>query len=193
MRINYLLILLLAAGFASNVFAEKPKDVNVVNTPNVTVTNPQTSVTVDNETGNPVPVTVQNQASSSPLQLVGFTSTTHNGGLGLFEFARLCQLEFPNSRMCTTQEAANSINIPTGLPAGNAWVRPVLQSTGGDSDRAFDLTTGLTGFANHSLNCDFWSSSSLSNPSMGTIIRNSGGFSVSPCNADLHISCCADN
>ena len=50
MRINYLLILLLAAGFASNVFAEKPKDMNVVNTPNVTVTNPQTSVTVDNET-----------------------------------------------------------------------------------------------------------------------------------------------
>ena len=161
MRINYLLILLLVTGLASNVFADKTKDVNVVNTPHV--------------------------------QLVGFTSTTQNGGLGLFEFARLFQLEFPNSIMCTTQEAANSINIPTGLPAGNAWVRPVLQSTGGDSDRAFDLTTGLTGFANHSLNCDFWSSSSLSNPSMGTIIRNSGGFSVSPCNADLHISCCADN
>ena len=81
-------------------------------------------------TGNPVPVTVQNQASSSPLQLVGFTSTIHNGGLGLFGFARLCQLEFPDSRMCTTQEAANSINIPAGLPAGNAWVRLVLQSTG---------------------------------------------------------------
>jgi len=63
MRINYLLILLLAAGFASNVLAEKPKDVNVVNNPNVTVTNPQTSVTVDNEAGNPVPVTVHNQAS----------------------------------------------------------------------------------------------------------------------------------
>ena len=148
MRTHCLLILLLATGFASSVFAEKTKDVNVVNTPDVTVTNPQTSVPVDNETGNPVPVTVQNQASSAPLQLVGFTRTTHNGGLGLFEFARLCQLEFPDSRMCTTEEAANSIKIPTGLPEGNAWVRPVLQSTGGDSDRAFDLTTGLTGYAN---------------------------------------------
>ena len=51
--------------------------------------------------------------------------------------------------MCTTQEAVNSINIPAGLPAGNAWVRPVLQSTGGDGDRVFDLTTALTGYANH--------------------------------------------
>ena len=118
---------------------------------------------------------MQNQASSSPLQLVGFTSTTHNGGLGLFEFARLCQLEFPDSRMCTTQEAANSINIPAGLPAGNAWVRPVLQSTGGDSDRAIDLTTGLTGYANHHLNYDYWSSSSLSNPSMEQLYGIAGG------------------
>ena len=83
MRMNYFLILLLATGFASNVFAGTSKDVNVVNTPNVTVTNPQTSVTVDNEAGNPVPVTVQNQTSSSLVQLVGFTSTTHNGSLGL--------------------------------------------------------------------------------------------------------------
>ena len=163
----------------------------MVNTPNVTVTNPQTSVTVDNEAGNPVPVTVQNQTSSSLVQLVGFTSTTHNGSLGLFEFARLCQLEFPNSRMCTTQEAADSINIPTGLPAGNAWVRPVLQSTGGDSDKAIDTTTGLTGFPSH-LSCNNWSSSSPSN-TWGAIIKNSGEFFVIPCNTDLHISCCAAN
>lgn len=49
-----------------NTWAATPaKDVNVINTPTVTVTNPQTSVTVDNVANNPVPVTIQGGCISS--------------------------------------------------------------------------------------------------------------------------------
>ena len=89
MRTNKLVFALIIAGFSANTFAAKPppsgpQDVNVVNTPNVTVTNPLTSVTVDNSLGNPVPVTVQNQSSgTSGPQFVGFTTTTFDGGQGV--------------------------------------------------------------------------------------------------------------
>jgi len=62
MKAKHLLILMLTAGISANAYTApskpppEPQDVNVMNTPNVTVTNPQTSVTVNNEQGNPVPV-----------------------------------------------------------------------------------------------------------------------------------------
>ena len=58
---KHLITLFLFFWIASNAdaapSAKPPQDVNVVNTPNVTVTNPQTSVTVDNTS--PIPVSVQ--------------------------------------------------------------------------------------------------------------------------------------
>ena len=83
MKACQIISLILAVGFIANISAAPnpkpppdPQDVNVVNTPSVTVTNPQTSVTVDNTAGNPVPVTVQNQSNGSPeSQFIGFTTT----------------------------------------------------------------------------------------------------------------------
>lgn len=97
MKAIQIISLILAAGYTVNISAAPtpkppppPQDVNVVNTPDVNVINVPKSV-----------------------QLVGFTSATYSGGLGIIEYARHCQQEFPNSRMCTTQEIANQTSITT--------------------------------------------------------------------------------
>lgn len=69
MRIFHAIFILAASGLVANVNAAKPnQDVNVVNIPDVTVTNPQTSVTVDNDSANPVPVTVEGANAVQPAQ-----------------------------------------------------------------------------------------------------------------------------
>ena len=206
MKGKRLIALMLTASITANVYAAPskpppgPQDVNVVNTPNVTVTNPQTSVTVDNASINPVPVTgnvtvgntspipvdVQKQASSSSMQLVGFTSGTYTGGLGLLEFARLCQQEFPGSRMCTTKEVADSANIPTGIPTGNAWVRPLILR----GDLVYDLTTGFSTTQSANMTCRFWTDNATYN---GMVVSHTGGFGSIGCDINNHIACCAAN
>lgn len=64
---NTLKLMLFSTIFIGVAYAapeKPPQDVNVVNTPNVTIANPQTSVTVDNDSTSPVPVTVENQQTS---------------------------------------------------------------------------------------------------------------------------------
>jgi len=51
-------------------------------------------------------------AGTARFQLVGFTTTTMNGGSGVFTFTAACQAEFPGSRMCTITEATRITEIP---------------------------------------------------------------------------------
>ncbi|MGD2076277.1 MAG: hypothetical protein PVG38_15365, partial [Gammaproteobacteria bacterium] len=73
----------LTLGFAAiaTVAAPPTQNVNVVNTPLlITVENPSSEVTVNNDATNPVPVTVQNQtAGPAKYQFVGFTAATYDG------------------------------------------------------------------------------------------------------------------
>jgi len=76
------LILLFLMLATSNTWAAQfkpPADVNVVNTPTVTVTNPQTSVTVDNAASNPVPVTIQGGVSVESPQPIRYLWMANNG------------------------------------------------------------------------------------------------------------------
>jgi hypothetical protein len=114
---------------ASNSWAAPPaKDVNVINTPAVTVTNPQTSVTVDNSAGNPVPVTIQGGVSVAPNpQFVGFSSDSVEGNVGLVGMHGACALTYgAGARMCIDVEVFKTPNLQaSSVPSG--WIQPTSQ------------------------------------------------------------------
>ena len=132
----------------------------------------------------PLVVEVVNPAPPSPpvrWQLVGFTSATYPGAMGgNFGVTQKCQLEFPNSRMCSIEEAVATTSIPSGL-SGRAWTHaqgaagavifagsPVAQST-----NCMGWRTGL-----HTLT--------------GNVISDEGIADViSDCNRAHPIACCA--
>jgi len=80
----------------------------------------------------PLAVEVVNPAPpSQPVrwQLVGFTRATYTGAMGgNFGVTQKCQLEFPNSRMCSLEEVMATTSIPSSL-AGNAWTHPDPRTT----------------------------------------------------------------
>ena len=64
------------------------------------------------------------QQACSDFELVGFTSTAHLGNEGVLAFTLACQADFADSRMCTSVEVMQTVNVPSGL-SSDAWVRPV--------------------------------------------------------------------
>ena len=67
-------------------------------------------------------------ASGSGLQFLGTTIAT-SPAIGILSLTAQCQQEFgAGTRMCTTEEIMNSMNVPApadwNTPAG--WVRPVI-------------------------------------------------------------------
>jgi len=203
MNTKYLVALILVAGITANVYAvpdkppPEPQDVNVVNTPNVTVTNPQTSVTVDNAAGNPVPVTVQNQSSGcSESQFVGFTTDTFNGGQGVVTYTNSCQVDYPGSHMCTSEEFLNSSSYPA--TSGYAWIKPtytpVILSYGGTS--LYTIVQDISGVSRITssqasqvgIACSGWN---LSTGGRGLRVDGMGRFDIQPCDELQSIACCA--
>ena len=181
MKTTPVMVLVVTASITANVYAAPnkppppPQDVNVINTPNVTVTNPQTSVTVDNTASNPVPVTVQNQTTGCPqYQFVGFTTSTYNGSQGILTYTNTCNQEFPGSRMCTYGEFYTTSPFPSVDANTIAWIWP------------WDNKTSR-GFINN--DCSAWIST-LSSES-GAVIRGDGAATTELCSSTLPIACCA--
>ena len=86
--------------------------------------------------------------TSSRIQLVGFTSDTFTGGEGVLGFTEACQVEFAESRMCTSVEVMRTTELPILPEAASAWVRPAFVPGGG-------LATDASGVARQR-NSDFW-------------------------------------
>ena len=197
--------------FITNAYAKPPasrtKNVNVVNTPNVTVANPQTMVTVNNGTSNPIPVAgavtvsgmvtvdntnpipvnVQNAQSSAPgVQFVGFTGAFFTGNTGIVEFTRECNRFSAGSRMCTSEEImnTNTMPLPPALPGSLlAWVRPVLKPGGAFAADA----SGVSAVTPADLSCSGWRESA----NTGLTISSSGGFDAVACTFNIPVACCA--
>jgi len=132
----------------------------------------------------PLAVEVVNPAPPSPpvrWQLVGFTSATYPGAMGgNFGVTQKCQLEFPNSRMCSIEEAVATTSIPSGL-SGRAWTHA-------------QATAGVVIFAgapvSQSTNCFGWHSGLHS--LTGNVVSDEGTADViSDCNREHPIACCA--
>lgn len=81
----------------------------------------------------PLEVEVVNPPPTPPpprWQLVGFTAQTYSGDVGgPFGATRMCQMEFPGSRVCTRAEVRQTTTLPVSL-AGQA--RIAEEGGGGD-------------------------------------------------------------
>ncbi len=125
----------------------------------------------------PLAVEVVNPVYPRPpvrWQLVGFTSATYTGDMGgHFGVMQKCELEFPNSRMCTTLEAQQTTTIPAGL-TGEAWVNPGIADFSGLVNR----------------NCSYWTHIG---GGTGRTISATGGVGSDDCLIahEQSIACCA--
>jgi hypothetical protein len=178
--------ILVILGGGNHAGAVPPVDqVEIINQPIavigvVEVTNEPLSVEITNE---PVAVEVVNPPPASPpvrWQLVGFTTATYTGAMGgHFGVTRKCQLEFPNSRMCSLEEVAITTTIPDGLN-GVAWAHPQPPT----------LTTVLTssGISTGRDTCGFWR-----NVGSGGQIVDADGVTAqwATCTESYPIACCA--
>ena len=102
--------------------------------------------------------------------LVGFTSTTHLGDTGVLGFTQACNAEFSDSRMCTSVEVMETVDVPGGL-SGNAWVRPVALFADSSSSEATDAS------GQFSSSCSGWSNTFGS----GLSVSGSGQFGGRDC------------
>jgi len=129
----------------------------------------------------------------SPFQLVGFTTATFTGGQGVLGFTTACQAEFPGSRMCTSVEVMETTTLPSGLPAGEAWVRPVTPV--GLPGAVVDAS-GSEANAD-ALSCGGWSQSTSG--TNGLVVDGSGRFrsttrsptGMEGCHVARAVACCA--
>lgn len=145
-------------------------DVNVVNLP---VDHMGHLVTCEHA-GDPKQVEVLNPMRR--FELVGFTTGTTPPTVGVYGLTRLCQVEFPGTRMCTLGEALDTVNVPNIFVAdpNAAWTR--------DDLIVFD--SGGTGSVS---SCRGWSSTT----GVGLVITTSGSVSVRSCTNEAHVACCA--
>ena len=127
--------------------------------------------------------------ASTTLQLVGFTDATFPADTGVLGFTLACQAEFAGSRMCTSNEAMNTLAVPSGL-VDRAWVRPsfVPISTGVSGTKVHDAS-GVRGSVG--LSCEGWSVRSASGQFAGLNVGATGRFGGGPCDAVRSVACCA--
>jgi hypothetical protein len=122
-------------------------------------------------------------AASAParFQLVGFTSATYTGAMGgPFGVTQKCQIEFPNSRMCSVEEVILTTTIPSGL-TGTAWVHLPA-----DDRQAVQASVEPWPYF---FNCNGYSEESDS--SIGVVV-DINGLANQPHCIDVHrIACCA--
>ena len=131
--------------------------------------------------GNPEPPAAGN------MELVGFTTATTAPNVGLFAMTNLCQVEFLDSRMCTSEEIMKTVNIPE-LPTGTvAWAQPVV--TGAFHETAM-IRVDISGLMRSDLNCDGWTSTNTEHD--GLIVTDIGKIDILGCyNRQLPVACCA--
>ncbi len=131
------------------------------------------------------------QVCTKQFQLVGFSSSTLNGNAGVFAMTKACQEDFPESRMCTSEEVMNTVTIPS-ITAQNAWVRPAIRSigTGGVAvlADASGRDSGIQAGSDPSdLTCRGWTDNGF----QGLTVTTSGGFVPQVCTARRPVACCA--
>jgi hypothetical protein len=160
-----------------------PRPVRVTNFPEVQ------EVTGSVEVSNPP----EPGGACAPFHLVGFTAATFTGGHGVLGFTRACQAEFPGSRFCTSVEVMETAVIPAGLPAGEAWVRPVFVD--GPGSNVVDAS-GSEDVAEQ-LSCAGWRESTPG-PN-GLVVDGAGRFrstrrsptGMEGCHVPRAVACCA--
>ncbi len=127
-------------------------------------------------------------AQSATRQLVGFTNATATGDAGLLVMDRSCYLEFPHSRMCTTDEIVATIDPPLTAGREYAWAHSVLVASLASRSSVFD-SVGIEYElgSNHRPNCAGWAYTGTFGPVIAT---DSGSASIRPCSDPRRVACC---
>ncbi len=132
----------------------------------------------------PLVPTATNAQINVPHVFLGFTTATFDGGQGIFTYHAACAAEFPNSRMCTSQEILTSPTTPTGL-AGDAWVQPSFVPGVQSADAC-----GVESSSSVFFTCRGWSFSASGSGLTVDASGRFGGVGVAICDVARSISCC---
>ena len=123
-------------------------------------------------------------ACSSRFQLVGFTSATYTGDMGSYlGVTAKCQLEFPESRMCTYEEVVATTTISSSL-TGEAWIH-----TPSGNDAGVILAANIR--AVNSQNCLAFTRDLVIGSYRGYSVSENGNLNLRDCFEILPIACCA--
>ena len=131
--------------------------------------------------GKPQP---QPEPATGNMELVGFTTVTTAPNIGLFGMTQLCQAEYLDSRICTSKEIMETVNVPL-LPSGTrAWLQPVVAGV-----NTSGIVTDISGQQYYSLSCGNWQS--IEPTSRGLSVTNLGSITMNQCSSILPVACCA--
>jgi hypothetical protein len=111
---------------------------------------------------------------------VGFTSETFPGAEGVLAFTLACQEEFPESRMCTSAEVMNTVEVPEDLE-GTAWVRPSYVEGTRDLSGVEDVNA-------ERFTCKGW----IFDGYRGLSVTAEGRFNTLDCTNLFSVACCAE-
>jgi len=134
---------------------------------------------------------LQTNTSSQLLQFVGNSTGTVNGSQGIRAMTELCQADFVDSRVCTTEDYAKTTNFPASIPNTTyAWIIPsnVVGSGNGLNSGApvNDIYSGQVGASIANFTCGGWRIIG----GTGLRVSGTGQFWVSACNTPIPVSCC---
>ncbi len=118
--------------------------------------------------------------SEGRYEFVGFSTAKSNGAGGILKFTQVCQADFPNSRMCTSEEIIKTVNVPSAN--GEGWVQP---TTVGFAVYGGAYILDKSGI--YVDTCSGWSSDN----NAGLTVSTDGKFGLTNCVEVLSIACCA--
>ncbi len=130
------------------------------------------------------------QQSATTHELAGFSTSTFDGGQGVFTYTLACQSDFGSTaRMCDSVEVLRTTNVPSGL-TGDAWVRPHFSPFGSGSSTGRALDASGRADTPLDLSCDGWLGPTRDPGASGFKIDATGSFDTAPCGDTLAVACC---
>ena len=122
------------------------------------------------------------------FQLVGFTEATLPADRGFIGFTAACQAEFEASRMCSSVEVIQTVDMPVLSGSTTAWVTPVAQPGSSTGGIILDAS-GMEGQRDYGLSCRGWSFAFPA--SHGLIVDGRGRFDKVTCSRSNPVACCS--
>ena len=125
--------------------------------------------------------------AESQADFLGFSQQLVDGSYGQTGMVRACDLEFPGSRVCTSEDVlGSSLNPGMGNLSGNAWLFPSFVPSA--TLRALDASGVGTSLNDGNISCGGWSTVDMSQ--LGLVVNSTLGFGQRSCNQSLPVACC---
>ncbi len=133
-----------------------------------------------------VATTAGAQTCTKQFQLVGFTAGDLPSDTGVLGFTQACQAEFPASRMCSSVEVMQTVDMPVLPESTKAWVRPTFRP--GGNGPLLDAS-GTESQSSLTLSCRGWAYTG--NGYAGLAVDGNGRFDSEGCINSFPVACCS--